>query len=162
MRTEIIENHSEFSGWANSFNESVSNRSWWTMKLPMIPLLWKSSSAPVVPHWRGSGGDVLVMLDASVLRRPWRLRFRRATKQSQARQRRNTIVEQQVAVWQLAKPDRARRPAASDTYFGQNLLCAIARHRSNAGKRWSKRYIESETRTPVLEQLLAKEATLLR
>ena len=40
IRTEIIENHSEFSGCQNSCNKFVTSRSWYTMKLPMI-LLWK-------------------------------------------------------------------------------------------------------------------------
>ena len=48
IMTEIRENHSEFSGSANSCNKFVSGRYWSTMKL-LIILLWKCISAPFAP-----------------------------------------------------------------------------------------------------------------
>ena len=56
ITTEIIENHSEFSGCSNSCNKFVSSRTWRTMKLPVI-LLWKRTSASVAPFWKGRGGN---------------------------------------------------------------------------------------------------------
>ena len=47
--TEIIENHSEFSGCSKSCNHYVSSRSWSTTKSPMI-LLWKAVVVGVQAH----------------------------------------------------------------------------------------------------------------
>jgi len=66
ITTEIIENHSEFSGCSNSCNKFVSSRTWRTMKLPMI-LQCKGTSAPVVPFWKGRGA---MPRHASILQRP--------------------------------------------------------------------------------------------
>ena len=38
--TEIIENHSEFSGCTNSYNKFVSSRSWQTIELPEKQWCW--------------------------------------------------------------------------------------------------------------------------
>ena len=58
--TEIIENHSEVSGWANSCNKFVSNRSCQTMKYPMI-LLWKGTYTPIAPLLKGQEGNAPVI-----------------------------------------------------------------------------------------------------
>ena len=43
---KVIENHSEFCGWANSCNKFVSSWSWKNTKLSVI-CLWKRTSTPV-------------------------------------------------------------------------------------------------------------------
>jgi len=67
IMTEIIENHSEFSGCPSSCSKFISSQSWWTMKLPMI-LLWKGTSAPVAPLLKGQRSKL--SRHASILRRP--------------------------------------------------------------------------------------------
>ena len=60
ITTEIIENHSEFSGCLNSCNIFVWSRSWHTMKLPMI-ILWRGTSDAVAPLFKGRGGFARAM-----------------------------------------------------------------------------------------------------
>ena len=52
--TKITENHSKFSGCANSCNKFVSGRCWQNMKSPMM-LLSKDTSVTVSPFWKVRG-----------------------------------------------------------------------------------------------------------